>query len=500
VELISEYRIFLGEDGDEDEMKLKKKKITRKRKREEEQVLSEVSDDIVDSIVDKLKNHGDDLTEGFVVKYETDNLRALAQTLKRKLPSQKHRGNILLWHGTTLRRANSILRAGFMRERRVFFSSNIMYSYGIAEGKDSAHSEPAIFAAIYNLRTLEYGPEYQHDRHYIFRDDIASRHVRYLLTRGGLYYISEKHFPPISTSDADKPKSAPERKPPDIPRNLSQIVDTNWYAKMLKDGQKILAENVETEFCGKTRFLSRSEIQEMFYRYASGRRFRVATSDIHFRLKKPSDVPLLATHFESSEQNWGGFESTRAKYNLTDNTITACDITMVIDFSQSDYASAAELAQTLIGVLQKYEIFCYLKFNGDKELELVIPAEALPQQIDGQKTVFKMHQISSGLNRGFRKIQEVIENDCCLIIPPYGYTSPAYSLNPGTGLVCVVLMPEDLRDFSPEDAHPNSVSIKTSRNEVERRSGFSWLDVPEKAALQSQRFLKYVLSPNWQPM
>lgn len=161
---------------DEDEMKLKKKKMTRKRKKKEEQALSEASNDIVDAIVDKLKKNEDDLTEGFVVKYETDNLKALAQMLKRKLPSRKHKGNVLLWHGTTLRRANSILRSGFMRDRRVFFSSNIMYSYGVAEGKDSAHSEPAIFAAIYNLNTLEYGAEYQyqHDRHYNFRDDIAT--------------------------------------------------------------------------------------------------------------------------------------------------------------------------------------------------------------------------------------------------------------------------------------------------------------------------------------
>ena len=477
-------------------MKLKKKKMSRKRKKKEEQVLSEVSNDIVDAIIDKLKNPGDDLTEGFVVKYETDNLKALAQMLKRKLSSQKHKGKVLLWHGTTLRRANSILRAGFMRDRRVFFSPNIIYSYGIGESKDSAHSEPAIFAAIYKLSTLEYGAEYQHDRHYIFRDDIATRHLRYLLTYGGLYYISEGHFPPILAQDTDKAKSTPKRKPTEIPRKLPQILDTNWYVKMRQDGQRLLAENAASE---KAWFLNRREIQEIFYRYTSGRRFRIAASEVHFRLQKPSDIPLLAAHFASAETNWRGFECTNAKYNL-DNTITACNITMVIDFSSSDYASAAELAQTLTGVLREYEIFCYLKFNGDKALELIIPAEALPMQIDGQETVFKIHHITSGLNRGFKKMPEVNENDCRLIISPYGYTSPAYSLNPQTGLAGVVLMPEDLQDFSPEDANPDSVSIKTSRNEVERRSGLSWFDVPEKAPLQAQRFLKYVLSQNWRPM
>jgi len=350
----------------------------------------------------------------------------------------------------------------------------------------------------------------------------------------------------------DKLKPVHKWKPPETPHKLRQIVDANGYAKMLQSGQRLLrtarTENTahpqqsgeetlsdtmvdaltmvrrwekagmkinleaaagvfevdvgelrsqwqpqethtETEFCQKTRFLNRSEIQEIFYRYATGRCFRLADSKAHFRMQKPSDIPLLATHFESSEDNWGGFECTKAKYNLMDNTIAACDIGIEVDFSRSDYISAVELAQKLIAVLQKYEIFCFLKFNGDEILELIIPAEALPGQIDGQKTALKMHQIASGLHRGFRQMPEVSGNDCYLIIQPYGYTRPAYSLNPKTGLACVVLTPADLQDFSPEYANSDFVSINTS-----------WLNIPAKASLQAQRFLKYVLSPNWQPV
>jgi hypothetical protein len=140
-------------------------------------------------------------------------------------------------------------------------------------------------------------------------------------------------------------------------------------------------------------------------------------------------------------------------------------------------------------VLKKHEVFCYLKFNGEEILELNIPAEALPKQIDGQQTALKIHQITSGLNNGFRKMPEVSGNDCCLIISPYGYTRPSYSLNPKTGLACVVLMPEELPDFSPESANPDLVWINKS-----------WFDIPEEAPLQAQRFLKYALSPNWQPV
>jgi len=257
---------------------------------------------------------------------------------------------------------------------------------------------------------------------------------------------------------------------------------------------QVFSKNLVSE-C-KTWFLD-SEIQEVFYHYANGRRFRIADSEAHFRLQQPSDIPLLWAHFKSLEKNlpsseakgWSGLKCTRAKYNLIDNTISACDIAMEIDFSRSDYTSAVELAQTLIAVLKKHQIFCYLKFNGDEILELTIPAEALPQQIDGQATAFKMHQITSGLNRGFRKMPEVSGNDCCLIITPYGYTRPAYSLNPKTGLACVILMPEKLQDFSPECANPALVCINKD-----------CFNVPAEAPLQTQRFLKYALSPNWQPV
>ena len=349
----------------------------------------------------------------------------------------------------------------------------------------------------------------------------------------------------------DKLKSIHQWKPPEVPRKLRQIVDNNRYEKMLQDGQKLLtattgsaapelkaveetdndamvealamlrrwedagmkidlkaaaavcevdieelegkyknqvSECIETKFFEKTWFLD-SEIQEVFYNYANGRRFRIAGSEVHFRLQQPSDIPLLWAHFKSLGKNWSGLKCTRAKYNLIDNTISACDIAIEIDFSRSDYTSAVELAQTLVTVLKKHEIFCYLKFNGDEILELTIPAEALPQQIDGQATALKMHQITSGLNRGFRKMPEVSGNDCCLIIQPYGYTRPAYSLNPKTGLACVILMPEELHHFSPECANPDLVSINKS-----------WFDVPAEAPLQTQRFLKYALSRNWQPV
>jgi len=333
-----------------------------------------------------------------------------------------------------------------------------------------------------------------------------------------LYAIDTKRFIPKLTQSTDKLKSAHKRKSPEIPRELRQIINANRYAKMLRDGQELLAERAMN--CTTTNeYYSRSDIQEIFYRYASSRRFRVGTQEAHFRLQQPSDIPLLGAYFESSE-TWRGFECTRARYNLIDNTIAACDIGIEIDFSESDYTSVVELAQKSIAVLKKHEIFCYLKFDGDKMLELIIPAEALPQQIDGQETALRIHKITSGLNRGFRKIKEVIDNPCRLVIPSYGYTKPAYSLNPKTGLASIILMPEDLQDFSPESANPNgrldfdtqaaglsspkgvskpTQSKRLTANPASVLINKSWFDVPAKSPLQAQRFLKYALSPNWQP-
>jgi hypothetical protein len=376
-----------------------------------------------------------------------------------------------------------------------------------------------------------------------------------------------KNYPRL-VQGADRPKPDHKWKPPEIPRKLRQIFDANWYAKVLANGQQILASaqghTALDEDVGPTEASSlqeapsgamakalamlkrwdgaglktdlraaadvfeldvaelrrqwrspdrqptrspsvkgdndrhpdpyhyeyyfRSEIQEMFYSHAAGRCFRVVASKAHFRLQQPSDIPLLAAYFESSNADWRGFECTRGIYNRTDNQIAMCDIGMEIDFSRSDYVSAVELAETLVTVLQKYEVFCFARFDGNEILEVIIPAEALPEQVDGQKTALQMHQIASGLNRGFRLMPEVSGNDCILIIQPYGYTRPAYSLNPKTGLACIVLLPEDLQAFSPEHAVPARVSVNRS-----------WLDIPPHARLQTQRFLKYALSPNWQP-
>jgi len=103
------------------------------------------------------------------------------------------KGNVVLWHGTSLSRAYSILESGFKSKKRgVFFSANIMESLGYAERRASdGHSEPAIFAAIYDLNTLKYGKEFKIQAHYIFKPRVATSIVRYLLTCGGLYSIGK---------------------------------------------------------------------------------------------------------------------------------------------------------------------------------------------------------------------------------------------------------------------------------------------------------------------
>ena len=185
----------------------KKRKRERKKKRREQkektrQTFPAEFNDIVDAIVDKLLTHMDDLPEGFIIEYEVNNMKALAQILNQKLPIRLQRiegkpripeGNVLLWHGTSLIRANSILESGFRSKKRgVFFSSNIMTSVGFSERRASAgRSEPAIFAAVYDLSTLKYGKEFQHQYHYIFRPGVATRIVKYLLTCHGLYAIGK---------------------------------------------------------------------------------------------------------------------------------------------------------------------------------------------------------------------------------------------------------------------------------------------------------------------
>jgi len=158
--------------------------------------------DIIDAMVDKLLNPTDDLPEGFIIEYEINDLKPLAQMLNRRLPIRLQiierksvkvpKGDVLLWHGTSSIRANSILKSGFESKKGVFFSSNIITSLSYAEGRASGErSEPVIFVAIYDLSTLRYGKEFQHKSHYIFRPGVANRIVKYLLTCYGLYSISK---------------------------------------------------------------------------------------------------------------------------------------------------------------------------------------------------------------------------------------------------------------------------------------------------------------------
>ena len=179
------------------------KRRKKKDRKEQFQAFQIEFNDIADAIAGRLLNSTDDLPEGSTIEYEISNLKPLAQMLSRKLPITLQRmerkpvkiyeGNVLLWHGTSLNRADSILGSGFKSKKRgVFFSSSIMTSLGYAEGRASGgHSEPAIFAAIYDLGELRYGKDFRHQFHYIFRAGVANRIVKYLLTCHGLYSISK---------------------------------------------------------------------------------------------------------------------------------------------------------------------------------------------------------------------------------------------------------------------------------------------------------------------
>jgi len=161
--------------------------------------------DIVEAIAEKLQEPPDDVPQGVVVEYEIEHLYALVRLLKLRLPIvprllRRHvripEGDLLLWHGTSEDRAQSILKWGFRagrRKRGIFFSTNIVTSYSYSEGKDARdRSGPAIFAARYDLSTLKHEKDFRlqdhmTETHCIFRATIATQIVRYLLTRHGLY-------------------------------------------------------------------------------------------------------------------------------------------------------------------------------------------------------------------------------------------------------------------------------------------------------------------------
>lgn len=193
---------------------MSKRERRKKERKEQFQAFQTEFRDIADAIVDRLLNPVEGSSKGSIIEYEVSNLGFLAHMLSQRLPIRLQRierkpvkrpeGIVLLWHGTSLRRAESILELGFRsrrRERGIFFSSSIFTSLSFAERRAfDGHSEPAIFAAIYDLGKLRYGKEFRHQFHYIFRPGIANRIVKYLLTCHGLCSIG-KIAPEASRSE-----------------------------------------------------------------------------------------------------------------------------------------------------------------------------------------------------------------------------------------------------------------------------------------------------------
>lgn len=165
--------------------------------------------DIVEAIAEKLQEPPDDVPRGIVVEYDIEHLEALVRLLKFRLPTVPRivrrrvripEGDLLLWHGTSENRAQSILKWGFQAGRRkggIFFSTNIVTSCSYAEGKDARdRSGPAVFAARYDLSTLKHNKDFRlqdhmTETHCIFRATVATQIVRYLLTRRGLHSIGK---------------------------------------------------------------------------------------------------------------------------------------------------------------------------------------------------------------------------------------------------------------------------------------------------------------------
>jgi hypothetical protein len=168
--------------------------------------------DIVDAIAERLLVPAA-VSEGFIVEYEISDLKPLAQMLKQRLPvgpfirdargmpisaRRIPEGNFLIWHGTSLSRANSILELGFRNNRGgVFFSSNIMMAaYAAGARAQREGRDQAIFVASCDFNSFDYGKEFWAENHitethYVFRASIANKIVKYLLTCDGLYSIGK---------------------------------------------------------------------------------------------------------------------------------------------------------------------------------------------------------------------------------------------------------------------------------------------------------------------
>ena len=102
---------------------------------------------------------------------------------------------LVLWHGTTFPRAESILREGFYRPKGIWMTENSQQAHSVALFQAKRWKEPpAILISIIDQGVYKEEVDYYLESPdvYVFQQRVPPDVVQYLLTADGLGFIGRK--------------------------------------------------------------------------------------------------------------------------------------------------------------------------------------------------------------------------------------------------------------------------------------------------------------------
>lgn len=143
----------------------------------------------------------------------------------------------------------------------------------------------------------------------------------------------------------------------------------------------------------------------------------------------------------------------------------------VLETDPPRWVQAFEQISTITQALDQLSAYYLLKFSGRRSVHLIIPAETMPTQWEGQS-----------LHDQWDRIQKAI--DAYLPLPDDKVDRPeglrvAYSTHPKSGYVSLPILSNDLRRFKPWNASLHTIEVDST-----------WPDIPPEARGCNTRLLE----------
>jgi hypothetical protein len=104
--------------------------------------------------------------------------------------------NLVLWHGTSLERAERILEHGFLHCKGVWMALSTSTPLQFARNRAAeCEGQPAILISVIDTEVYRPGVHFDEGVHPRFRDDVPPEVVQYLLTDRGFKYVGKGRVP-----------------------------------------------------------------------------------------------------------------------------------------------------------------------------------------------------------------------------------------------------------------------------------------------------------------